>query len=418
MNVFKIIKKFCYYMLLGIKSPYILIKNLELNNINVYKYYVLSNNKKEVGFIKIKNEDKIENFLLTENKQLIKYKTNKLIKYRFRNINKELNNKTIIFILNHLTTYLNSGNNLIESFTILINNVTDIKLELILRNIRYKLMSGSNLKDALASEEDVFKRLLINEIDVKDEKKSLIEIKEDYIKLYDINTNIKKASFYKFFIFPYLVLVISFLLKYVIPQFYEKYLNLVEVESGMLYRINLFCNNISSFLNIIILLSLSFLLILIICFFFIRSIYEKKKIFINKKLYLNQQLYIYFKTLSSVLKYNLINKNDIGIVTYDEDYQKLLIDSIESYNKENVISPVIKGNNSISDKTYKMILTGEKFDSLLLQINNIYNYYYKEVKELTNKRIKNYRVFLTIISMLLFFSILSILIIQFLIMIK
>ena len=84
----------------GLISPYLLIKehiNKCTKDVNVYKYTALNNDKtKETDYLCI-NENIINNFLITENKKLLSIKTNKLIKYKYRYINKKrLNNKKLV----------------------------------------------------------------------------------------------------------------------------------------------------------------------------------------------------------------------------------------------------------------------------------------------------------------------------------
>lgn len=431
----KILKKFILfiyrifrYIILGIISPFLFLKMLfeeKIEKVEVWKYIALtSNNKKEVGYIKTNDSDRIENFLITENKKLIKLKTNKWIRFLYRNVNdKEITRKELIFFLVQLTAYLNATNNLIESLSVMIKKVSNKRYAQILRNIRYQIMCGDSLAIALEKQGKSFPPLLISVLknNLRDEYTLLEDMKNYYLNLYYSDKKGKKSFYYKIFVLPYILIVISFIFGYIIPQFYQLYKTLLNNDSNILNFLFSLSNMLKPYLNLsLILFFVIILLLLISCNKKIKKYFQNIiiKLPIIKNIIIDYQMILFSKSLSLLIKYNITDINDIGILTSNDNYQKLIIKTIYNLKKEHVISPVLKNNLYIPDKAYQMILTGEKFDSVLLQINNISNFYQNKVDKNEEKTMNILGPLLAIFSVILLSSIFLIIVFQCLIYVK
>ena len=416
----KILKKICRILI----TPYLLLKsyiNKSIASVTVYKYTALTKeDKKETDYLCI-NENIVNNFFIMENKQLISLKTNNFIKYRFRNINKkEINKKELVYFLVQLNTYLKTGNSLINSITLVINKCKYKKLERILRIIRYDLMCGNTLSEALDMQKESFPKLLISVLKDKSisENDHLIEMEEYYKTIYLNEINTTKLNIYKIFIIPYILMISTFILGYIVPKFYKLYKIYLNEELFFLKRFL----NLKKYDNIMFTI---FMTLLFIYFVFILLNYNKKikrkmEVLIIKvmKNNINREMIKYSKTMSLVIKYNLNNLELLNGIIENDYFHNILVDSFQYLSDKKLISDVLNNKKYISKKIKEMIKLGEKFDSLLLQMNNVSNYYQKKLDN--NKKITMNIIgpLIIIFSTMLFGSIIIILLFQCLMIIK
>ena len=126
---------------------------------------------------------------------------------------------------------------------------------------------------------------------------------------------------------------------------------------------------------------------------------------INKSIIYNQMI-IYFKTINLLIKYDIKDKEVFNNITNNINYQELILDTVEEYKNEKVISHLLHDFKYMDKKAYQMISTGEKFDCLLIQINNVINYYQDIVNSNYKKNIKILSPIFLLSSIILFSSIL------------
>ena len=416
----KILKKICRILI----TPYLLLKsyiNKSIASVTVYKYTALTKeDKKETDYLCI-NENIVNNFFIMENKQLISLKTNNFIKYRFRNINKkEINKKELVYFLVQLNTYLKTGNSLINSITLVINKCKYKKLERILRIVRYDLMCGNTLSEALNMQKESFPKLLISVLKDKSisENDHLIEMEEYYKTIYLNEIDTTRLNIYKIFIIPYILMISTFILGYIVPKFYKLYKIYLNEELFFLKRFL----NLKKYDNIMFTI---FMTLLFIYFVFILLNYNKKikrkmEVLIIKvmKNNINREMIKYSKTMSLVIKYNLNNLELLNGIIENDYFHNILVDSFQYLSDKKLISDVLNNKKYISKKIKEMIKLGEKFDSLLLQMNNVSNYYQKKLDN--NKKITMNIIgpLIIIFSTMLFGSIIIILLFQCLMIIK
>ena len=417
MKIFKILYK-------GLISPYLFVKKYienSIKDVNVYKYECIdSDNKKEVDYLSI-NENIINNFLITENKKLVSIKTNKYIKFRFRFLNKKrIKDKELIYFLVHVNKYMNAGNSLINSISLVIKNCKYKNLERILRMVRYDLMCGNDLSTSLLMQKKSFPKLLIDVLNDRSvsEKNHLREMEEYYKYLFFNNTNSMKLNIYKIFIIPYILMISMFIMGYIIPRFYDLYHLYLGEDLIFLKKFIKF----SKYDNIMYIVFI--LIVLIYILFIIISNIKKIKIKLElismnlMKSIIYKEMFIFFKTMRLVVKYNL---SDINILNdnYNNIYFKdVLYKSFNEYREKQVISNIIHNYKYFSKEVVDMIKSGEKFDSLLLQINNVSNFYQSKLDK--NKKVTMGIIgpLIIVFSTLLFGSIMIILLLQCLLIIK
>ncbi len=416
----KIIKKILKLLI----TPYLLIKRYIdncINGVSVYKYVAINKDgRKEVDYLCI-NENIINNFFLLENKKLINIKTNRFIMYRFRNINKKrLSNKELVYFLVQLNSYLKTGNSLINSISLVINKSKYKNLQRILRVVRYDLMCGNTLSDALYMQGDCFPKLLmlVLEDNSVSEIEHLIEMEDYYKSLYLNELNTTKLNIYKVFIVPYVLMISMFIMGYIIPRFYELYKLYLNEDLLFLKKFLKFKKYDNYMFSL-------FIIILLIYFIFILLNYNKKikgkldlltiKIMKNN---VNKEMVKYSKTIGLIVKYNIDDKESLEGIIDNNYFYRLLVDSFEYYRSKRIISDAIIEKRYIPLKVIEMIKSGEKFDSLLLQINNVSNYYQNQLDK--NKRITMNIIgpLIIIFSTLLFGSIIIILLFESLMIIK
>lgn len=408
MKVIKVLYNILEYIVLGLLSPIILIKRYIDNNTKdkVYKYIALSNKKREIGYIKTNDKSMIEKLLIMENKELISITTNKYISYKYRNI--KLNEKQVIFFLVQLTTYMRFCDNIIESINLVIKRTRDIELNNILRVVRYYLMSGNSLSVSL-DKVNCFPKLLITVLKNNDDINTLEELRDYYKDLYINKRQEKKLNLHKIFVIPYTLTVITFVISYSIPEIYKLFMELFRVKIYFLKYV-LYLYGYTRLLVLIVIMSLSTILVLKLLYSFkiTRKRIQSRLMelpLINKSIIYNQMI-IYFRTIALLIKYDIKEKDVFNNITNNINYQELLINTAREYKNERVISHLLNDFKYMDKKAYQMILTGEKFDCLLLQVNNVSNYYQDIVNNNYRKNIKILSPIFLLSSIILFSSIL------------
>lgn len=411
--------KFLKYIYLGLISPYILIKKYfikSIQGVNVYKYKALTNdNKKESDYLCI-NDKVANNFFITENKKLISLKTNNFIKYRYRYLNhKELNKKEIVYFLVQINSFISAGNNIINSLSLIIKKCKYKNLERILRMVRYDLMCGNDFGTALSMQGNSFPKLMINVLKDKSisEEKHLTELEDYYKTLYFNDLNYSKIWLYRLMIIPYMLMVTMFIIGYVIPKFYNLYKKFLDEELTFLKGFLKFKKYSNLCFNIfIILVLILFIIFFLNCF---KQFKKKFEYIIMKSFYktiTNKQMIIYSKTMSLIIKYHITDKDVLKGVTDNIYYDRLLNKSFDLYKEKQLLTLALNNEIFFPKKDYDMIKTGEKFDSLLLQINNLGNYYQKEFDTIEKRNMKIIGPLIIIFSTCLFGSVLLILLFQ------
>ena len=416
----KIFKKLLEIIL----SPYSLFKRYIDNctrGVSAYKYKAInSDGTTDTDYLCI-NEKIINNFFIMENKKLVSIKTNKYIKYKYRNINRvPISNKELVYFLVQLNSFIKAGNNLLSSVSLVIKKCKYKNLEKILRLVRYDLMCGNDLSDALGMQGNSFPKLLISVL--KDNSTSLsnhlIEMEDYYRSIYLNEYNGIKLNIYKVFILPYILMVSMFILGYIIPKFYDLYKLYLDEDLVFLKGFKHFSKYDNFiFISFIILINIYFIIIFLYNTKSFKNSLQKISMKIFKST-IDKEMVIFSRTMSLVIKYNLKEMSIINNITDNYNFNELLIASFNSYHNNHKISNVLSNNPYFPVRAIEMIKSGEGFDSLLLQINNTSNYFQNRLDK--NKKLTMSIVgpLIIIMSALLFGSIIIIMLLQCLLIIK
>lgn len=427
-KIYHCIYQFLRYIFLGLIAPYILIRNYiedKVVDVKIYKYTALDcNNSMEIGYVKAENKELIKKILVAENKKLLRAKTNNIIKFRNRHIfDKEISKKNLVFFLVQITEYMKAGNNLISALSFIIKKVHNKQFACLLKQVRYELMCGHSLAEALEKQEKAFPKLLIEVLKKNNTNdfNHLIEMRDYYKQLYLNDKENNKFNFYRIIVIPFILFVLTIIMGYVMPQFYNLYSILFHKKILILKSFLKY----NQYINIIYIFLITFLVI-IMTFYFLYSNkkiknylqYKAMNMKILKKFIINNQMFIYTKTLLFIIKYQIYDVEALNNLTNNDNFQKLIINSVNSLRYGHAIAHVLKDDKYCPIKAYEMILVGEKIDSVLLQVNNLASYYQKSVKETKDKVMMIISPILVIFSAILFGSLFLIIIFQCLIILK
>ena len=167
--------------------------------------------------------------------------------------------KDLVFFLTQLSTYVKSGIPLAESINILENQTNSKYIKNVFKRISYELNTGAAFSDALAKQEGVFPKLLINMLKTSELTGNLTEALDDMAAYYKtVDTNRKQiisALTYPSVVLIFAMGVLTFLLIYIVPKFQDIF-NQLGSELPSITRALI---SISSLFRIIFLSCLSYL---------------------------------------------------------------------------------------------------------------------------------------------------------------
>ena len=188
------------------------------------------------------------------------------------------------------------------------------------------------------------------------------------------------------------VVVVSFMLMYIVPQFADIYSGLGSEIGG----VTLWLLNLSSFMknNATIML-----LILIVFLLLYRYLFKKVKAFRT----FMQYIYMHIPVLGNLIIYNemnlfaktfaVLNKNNILLtdsidilskITENEFYKMIMYDTISNLLRGEKISLSFKNNWAVPTLAYYMITTGESTGELSTMLEKVSEYYQREQRSLAN----------------------------------
>lgn len=361
-----------------------------------FKYTAKSpEGKKVTGIFTAYSKSEVFNYLEGENYNVYKIETNKFIEFMYGNqqfLTKKMSTKDMIFWITQLSTYLKSGIPLTDSMKILSKQMgkNDINKKRIFDSIIYNLTLGESFSDALDRQNNTFPPLLINMIKAAEATGELEETLDDMAAYYTETEQTRKqmisALAYPSAILVIAVVVVSFMLIYIVPQFEGIYSSAGVVINGF----TAFVLAASEFLkkNIYIIL-----LIFVLIIFAIMMMYKKIKAFrqafqifamklpIIGKVIIYKELTIFTKTFASLLKNNVFITDSMDIlskITNNEVYKQIMLDTITNIARGDKISDSFNEHWAIPDVAYFMIVTGESTGELADMMSKVSAYYQEE----------------------------------------
>ena len=234
-----------------------------------YKYIAFDKNGKQIkGYFDAFRKSDVESFLTVQGYKIAEIKPTKITKIgKFLTFSNEMRYKELTFFLTQLSTYIKSGITLADTIAILEKQTNKKKNKELFKRISYELNTGANFSEALARQGNVFPKLLINMLKASELTGNLTETLDDmaaYYKTADSNRKqIISALTYPSVVLVIAIIVLTFLLIFVVPQFES----IFEQLGSKLPGITVFLISLSAFIqkNIIkIVLALAAIIIIII----------------------------------------------------------------------------------------------------------------------------------------------------------
>lgn len=259
----------------------------------LYKYEAKNmDGKKLKGKLNIDNEEELRRKLKSKGYFLISYENEESLINLNLNVFYKVSQKDLSILCRELYFSFSSGINILESISIVKNQVENKKLENILENVFKEVEKGKMLSDAFSKFKDIPK-LFIDMIKVGEATGRLDEIMKDladyYDKQYKQERKVKNALIYPKFLISFSLLIVAVLVAYVVPIFVE---NLLSANQKLPIPTRIVIA-LSSFIKNEILL----ILILILAMFLIkRLVLDKNKAYI----FLKDRLKLKVKILGTV----------------------------------------------------------------------------------------------------------------------
>ena len=265
------------------------------------------------------------------------------------------------------------------------------------KRISYELNTGANFSEALARQGNVFPKLLINMLKASELTGNLTETLDDmaaYYKTADSNRKqIISALTYPSVVLVIAIIVLTFLLIFVVPQFES----IFEQLGSKLPGITVFLISLSAFIqkNIIkIVLALAAIIIIII------SLYKNVRKFryviqyiamhipVIKDVLIDNEVIMFTKTFSSLIKHDVFITDSIemlGKVTNNEIYKGIIKEAVTNLSTGSGLSKAFENQWAFPRIAYEMLLTGEKTGRLGPMMENVAVYYEEEQKNLVQR---------------------------------
>ncbi|MGG7325474.1 type II secretion system F family protein [Clostridium baratii] len=243
----------------------------------LYKYEAKNmDGKKLRGKLNIDNEEELRRKLKSKGYFLISYENEESLINLNLNIFYKVSQKDLSILCRELYFSFSSGINILESISIVKNQVENKKLENILENVFKEVEKGKMLSDAFSKFKDIPK-LFIDMIKVGEATGRLDEIMKDladyYDKQYKQERKVKNALIYPKFLISFSLLIVAVLVAYVVPIFVE---NLLSANQKLPLPTRIVIA-LSSFIKNEILL---ILIIILVIFLIKRFILDKNKAYI------------------------------------------------------------------------------------------------------------------------------------------
>ena len=281
-----------------------------------YKYIAFDKSGKQIkGYFDAFRKSDVESFLTAQGYKIAEIKPIKITKLgNFLTFSNEMRYKDLTFFLTQLSTYIKSGITLADTIAILEKQTNKKKNKELFKRISYELNTGANFSEALARQGNVFPKLLINMLKASELTGNLTEALDDmaaYYKTADSNRKqIISALTYPSVVLVIAIIVLTFLLIFVVPQFE----GIFEQLGATLPGITVFLISLSAFVqkNIIkIVLALAAVIIIIISMYKnIRKFryivqYIAMHIPVIKDVLIDNEVIMFTKTFSSLIKHDV-----------------------------------------------------------------------------------------------------------------
>lgn len=351
--------------------------------------YIAKNKNGEIekGSIEALSRVDVHSFLLAEGYEVYDITAAKQSNFEFLSLNHELKKNKLIFYLSQLSAYLKSGISLASAVKILSEQAKKRKEKNIWKAVYYDLSMGDELSKALEKRKKVFPKLLINMIKTAEMTGNLPETLDDMVNYYTesetTRKQMKSAMTYPIIVTIFAIIVVTFILIWVVPQFVDIY-NDLGSEIPTITKIVI---NISDFLkNYLIYVLLGIIVLTLIYSFLYKNIKQFRKamqeFFMHLPVIGNIIIYnevtIFTKTFANLINHNVFITDSIDVlskITDNEVYKKLIYDTAKNLTKGEAISKAFKDHWAFPNIAYQMLITGEKTGRLGPMMERVSAYY-------------------------------------------
>lgn len=365
-----------------------------------YQYLAKNSEGKLIkGYFAALSKLDVHSYLLDAGFEVYEIKTNWWINFAHgesRYLDNQMKNKDLIFWLTQLSTYLRSGIPLTDAVKILAEQDKRKKYKKVYDSIIYELSMGEAFSESLRKQGNVFPPLLINMIKAAELIGDLESTLDDMSAYYEEKEVTRKqmisALTYPSIILVLAVVIISFMMIYIVPQFEQVYQGLGEEVSG----ITLTLLNVSEFLRTNIMFILLGIIVVTLIY---QLLFKKLKAFrtfmqyiymhlpVIGKLIIYNEMNLFAKTFAVLNKNNILLTDSIDIlskITTNEFYKMLMYDTISNLLRGEKISLSFKDNWIVPPLAYYMITTGEGTGELSTMLEKVSEYYQREQRALAN----------------------------------
>ena len=365
-----------------------------------YEYLARNSDGKLIkGYFAALSKLDVHSYLLDAGFEVYEIKTNKWINLMHnenRYLERPIKNKDLVFWLAQLSTYIKSGIPLTDAVKILAEQDKRKKYRKVYDSIIYELSMGESFSEALKKQGNVFPPLLINMVKaaelIGDLENTLDEMSSYYEEKEVTKKQMISAITYPTIILIFALVVITFLMIYVLPQFQQIYEGLGSEVTGLTLTLLI----ISAYLKLNI---VKILIVIVVVLILLRILYKKLKAFrtivqyivmhipVIGKLIIYNEMNLFAKTFAVLNKNNILLTDSIDLlskITNNEFYKMLMYDTISNLLRGDKISLSFKDNWCVPPLAYYMITTGESTGELSSMLERVSEYYQREQRALAN----------------------------------
>jgi len=360
-----------------------------------YKYTVKDKNENVInGTFDAFSKVDVHSFLLSQGYTVYEIEEDKLSNLfglaQISYINK-LRAKDLSFFLTQLSTYIKAGLPLVDSIRILSNQSKGNK-KLLYQKLVYELNTGVAFSEALAKQGKVFPRLLVNMVKTAEMTGNLSEILDDMADYYHtIDSNRKQvisAMTYPSVIFVMAIIILTFIMLYVIPEFVSIYgeanANIPPITLIVIAISDFFQANGSLVLLGVLIVILAFALMYKNITSFRYTVqWILMHIPVVKTIMIDSEVVMFTKTFASLINHDVLITDTMEIlsrITNNEIYKQLISDTISNLKSGKEISLAFKNHWAFPSVAYEMLVTGEKTGRMGPMMETVANYYSEQQK--------------------------------------
>lgn len=352
-----------------------------------YRYKVKNNKGKVIkGTFDAYNIEQVKRFLISEGYEVINVFERP--KYDIDiYITNPISISNLSFTLTEIATYLRAGMTLVDSIKVIAKQEKNKERKKIYQMIVCDLLLGDSFSEALAKQEKIFPKLLINMTKsaelTGDLPNVLDELAEYYTSISKTKKEIKSAMTYPTLVFIFSIFVVTFVLIWVVPQYQAMFAS----YNASLPKITLFIINVSEFLKnnlfTILIIIIAVLLLYIYLFRNVSSFrYVMQKFYMHlpvaKKVIIYSEVAMFTRTFASLLNHGVYITDSMEVllnVSSNEVYRRIIMHTVRNLNEGGKISDAFKDHWAIPPVAYEMIVTGENTGRLGTMMEKVADYY-------------------------------------------